>query len=67
MIKENTPKDNLEIKKLLRNPNIFDSSLQIFSNFESGLKFQKLLYKTKFYVPLISNKKHIGGKMLYIN
>ena len=43
MIKENTPKDNLEIKKLLRNPNIFDSSLQIFSNFESGLKFQKLL------------------------
>lgn len=67
MIKDNTPKENLEIKKLLRNPDIFDPSLQIFSNFESGLKFQKLLYKTKFYVPLISNKKHIGGKMLYIN
>ena len=34
MIKDNTPKENLEIKKLLRNPDIFDPSLQIFSNFE---------------------------------
>lgn len=56
-----------ELKALLRNTEIFNPTLRTFSNFESGLKFQKLLYKTKFLVPLISNQKHIGGKMLYIN
>ena len=59
--------NNSELKSLLRNEEIFNPLLRTFSNFESGLKFQKLLYKTKFLVPLISNKKHIGGKMLYIN
>lgn len=57
---------NIEIKNLLRNTENFNPTLRTFSNFESGLKFQKLLYTTKFLVPLISNKKHIGGKMLYV-
>ena len=56
-----------KIKSLLRNTEIFNPTLRTFSNFESGLKFQKLLYKSKFLVPLISNQKHLGGKMLYIN
>ena len=58
---------NNKITKLLRDSNIFNPTLRTFSNFESGLEFQKLLYSTKFLVPLISNTKHIGGKMLYIN
>ena len=49
--------NNSELKSLLRNEEIFNPLLRTFSNFESGVKFQKLLYKLNsyFHLYLIKN------------
>lgn len=57
---------NEEIKKLLRDQEKFNSETRTFSDFESGLKFENLLYNSQFYIPLIASKQKTGGKMLYV-